>query len=426
MFFENEKDAAIELYSHLVLNVKGCKLRIVDGAYRIDDIPHGAVVEVNPGIDTNIPVKLRTAETITADDFYTVITVTDQEFVFKDGSFSNTAEVYGRHNETNRGKFYVNSSMDGWATLTCSPQGTPLNLFINSRVGWRRQGDGVPAGAGNIRGILVNASQPRYGNCLGRWQLRPQQRSDLRFEKAAPSSFKTIAEWNWSDGGQSFSTTSGKLKNAAGAKILADMGSGELSTDLPGQVLRGPEPNNREVTAETKGYMETGAMSLQAASCDWWDWQEGGQPRGVSIEVSTKDISASSVIFAFSFAGGFRNAATSYAFPVYWKVEYSADGGPFVRVGDEYELHSLPWYWENNIEGVKYPMSLRAGMGYTEHILNLPADAVCGHSSLVIRLSPARRNISTLALDDYTRGAARPENKTRCFVNFGAFAIRYR
>ena len=412
--FEGDRDGRFPRFTRLRLNLKGARLSVVSGAYCIDALTAESAVAKEQGTAADRPLKLRTPASLSDEDLYTYVSLTDMEFVFKDGSFSNIAEVYGKSNPTNSGKLQVNGSMDGWATLLCDSSGEQLYMLVNSRTPWRRLGGGVPSGSGIVSGVLVRTALPRYGDCLGRWQLRPLESSDFDFTQGSPAAFGTIAEWNWND-------NRGKVKTEAGA-MPADIGTGLLLPELECTLQRGPEPNARKVDGSTKGYVENGALAIKAPSCNWWDW-DSGQSRGLLLQFSTEGVADSSVFLAFSFAGGNRNAATSMGFPVFWRVDYSTDGVHYTMADEEFELHSLPWYWENDIAGVKYPTSKRAGMGYTEHMLRLKG--VCGQRNVYVRICPSRKNIATLALDEYWRMAARPGNATECYVNFGTITVRY-
>lgn len=98
--------------------------------------------------------------------------------------------------------------------------------MINSRTPWRRDGKGVQQGAGDISGVLVSVKQPRYGDCLGKWQLRPLEKEDIGIAWKASSSFKPLVEWIWEDGEKEFFTENGPVEIAGSEIIYPDRGKG--------------------------------------------------------------------------------------------------------------------------------------------------------------------------------------------------------
>lgn len=432
LYFDTTRSGRLPRFSHAVISLKGAELRKENGGYSIMGLADSSKVSVTSGKPEDRVRKERTLDSLTDEDLYTFVTLKDMEFVFKDGSYSNINEVYSKSSAVNKDYVWANGAMDSWATLVCDPSGRPFYLMINSRTPWRRDGNGVQQGAGDISGVLVSVKQPRYGDCLGKWQLRPLEKEDIGIGWRAPSSFNPLVEWTWEDGEKEFFTENGPVEVAGQDVIYPDRGKGELWTDVAGKVVRGHEPNN--VRLERKGdsgfkgengYVDNGAFTVKTEACNWWDW-ETDTPKSIYLSFPTSRISGSNLTFAFSFAGGFGGANSSYGFPVYWKVECSLDSGEtFRQVGaDEYQMHSLPWYWENDVQGVQYSTCWRAGQGFTEHVLSLPQEAF-GKKEVIIRISPARRNIATLAEDEYDRMALRPSNRSLCTVNFGSFVVRY-
>ena len=432
LYFDSTRSGRLPRYSHAVLNLRGTQLQKADGGYSIMGLADSSKVSVTPGKPEDRVLKECTLDSLTDEDLYTFVTLKNMEFVFKDGSYSNINEVYSKSSPVNKDYLWANGAMDSWATLACDQSGRPFYLMINSRTPWRRDGKGVQQGAGDISGVLVSVKQPRYGDCLGKWQLRPLEKEDIGIAWKASSSFKPLVEWIWEDGEKEFFTENGPVEIAGSEIIYPDRGKGELWTDVVGKVIRGHEPNNVKMERKgdsgfkgEKGYVDNGAFTVRTEACNWWDW-ETDTPKSIYLSFSTSKISGSNLIFAFSFAGGFGGANSSYGFPVYWKVECSLDEGKtFQQVGaKEYQMHSLPWYWENDVQGVQYSTCWRAGQGFTEHVLHLPAEAF-GQKKVIVRISPARKNIATLAEDEYDRMAARPSNKSLSTVNFGSFVVRY-
>ena len=418
-------------YAKVRLNLYGATLEFLGPKrYSIYSLSESGIVSVEKGTAADLPVKERRITELCDDDIYTFVTLKDCEFVFKDGSYSNIYETYALATPLNNGTG-ANNSMDGWATLLCDSHASTVYMLVNSRCQWRRNGNGVPKGAGTVGGIVVYTHMPRYGgNVLGRYEIRPLDQYDIRMSwDEAASNFRTIAEWNWNDGRAEFATEKGSAKSVRGERIKADIGTGFLSSKAGGTAVRSRDMNNPSIETSTsgrgvKGTVNYGAMGVRTEACNWWNWEEE-RGNGIEVEFSTEGLSGSNLVFAFTFSAGDINANSSYDYPVYWRVDWSTDGRNFTRVDcPDFVLRSLPWWWRNNVDGKNYETSTEAGMGFTEHLVSLPRE-LFGQKNVTLRLSPARKNVATLAFEQSDKGALRPNLKTRTYVNFGAFAVRY-
>ncbi len=419
-------------YATVTLNLKGAKLvRSNPRRYTLDELTDANIVETVAGTEASLPRKVKRISELTDEDMYTYVTLTDCEFTFDDGSYCNIYETYAQKSELNASAS-PNGIMDGWATLLHDSEGNQIYMLVNSLCQWRRDGRGVPKGTGTLSGIVVNPYLPRYGGAvMGRYAVRPLDAKDIAFSWSDNSTFKTIAEWNWNDGSATFSTTNGDAKEARGRQIKADMGAGLLSCTADASVVRGRDFNNPSIETNkvswnkgVKGIRNNGTMLIRTEACNWWDW-EGNTPRSVNVEFSTAGITGNNIVLAFSFGAGELKPETSYAFPVYWKVQYSTDGVNFKDVkAPRITMRSIPWWRINNINGKNYPTSAEAGLGLTEHLVNLPEE-VWDKERVVLRIVPAAKNVATLAFEQSHKGAMRPNLKTMTSINFGAIAVRY-
>ena len=426
--FEPEGQKATR-YSRLTLSLKDCTLRMgKKGELSIEDIPNGAIIEAVPGVASDVPAKVKSVRELTADDLHTWVTLKDCEFVFKDGAYVNILEQYARPNPDNS-QYKPNSYMDTWQTLLCDRDATPFYMVVNSRTVWRRTGKGVPQGKGDISGILVVSDNVRYGK-TNLWQIRPLQEEDIAFEWNGESSFKTLAEWNWNDNAATFSTNEGHVERFRHEKMIPDIGKGELSLDFVSSTYRGPDVNNpvlepaKEETLGSKGLVRKGAMEIRAIVSNWWNW---GDDCGsaVVLKFSTKGLNAEKLFLAFSFSSGKNNVYTSRYNPAFWGVEVSTDNIAFARMDiPDITLRSLPW-WEKTVDGVHYKTSCEAGMGMTEHQVELPA-SLLNQESVYVRICPVKKNLTTLAMENSTNAALRPNLTHWSSVSFGAITIRYR
>lgn len=416
-------------YSSLKLSLKGCTIRQGrKGDLSIEDIPNGAILEVREGQASDLPAKMRSVCELTADDLHTWVTLKDCEFVFKDGAYVNILEQYARPNPDNS-QYKPNSYMDTWQTLLCDSNATPFYMVVNSRTTWRRNGKGVPQGKGNISGILVVSDNIRYGK-TNLWQIRPLEEEDIAFEWNGASSFKTLVEWNWNDNASTFATNEGHVERFRHEKMIPDIGKGELSLDFVSSTYRGPDVNNpilepsKEEIKGSKGLVRKGAMEIRAIVSNWWNWSDDCGS-AVVLKFSTKEINAERLFLSFSFSAGKNNIYSSRYNPAFWGVEVSTDNSVFARMDiPDITLRSLPW-WEKIVDGVHYKTSCEAGMGMTEHLVELPS-SLLGQETVYVRICPVRKNLTTLAMENSTNAALRPNLTHWSSVSFGAITIRYR
>ena len=419
-------------YARMMLNLNGTSIsRYGSDRFSINNLSSKAIVRQFAGNAAALPRKERYIHELTSADMYTYVTLKDCEFVFKDGAFSNVYENYSQRSSINS---FGNNMMDGWASLLCDKYGSKLYMYMNTKVPWRRDGSGVPQGAGDMKGVLVFTYMPRYGinDFFGVAAIRPMTREDIAMAaEPEKSNFKSIAEWNWNDNSFTFNTEKGPRKMVSTERILADVGSGTVHSMVGGEVIRGRDYNNLRISdgkeygsKGDRGMVLRGAMRIKTQACNWWDW-EHDCGRGIELNFSTEGISGDKLMVAFSFGAGEISAQTSYDFPVYWGVEYSIDGKNFYRVATTPKvLRSVPWWYVNNIGGATYPTSEEAGLGFTEHRVLLPTDAF-GCKNVTVRIVPIAKNAATLATRNTDKAALRPNLLTDTYVSFGSLVVRY-
>ena len=106
-------------------------------------------------------------------------------------------------------------------------------------------------------------------------------------------------------------------------------------------------------------------------------------------------------------------------------MEYSTDGETFHRVEcDPITLRSLPWWYNNDIGGATYPTSEEAGLGFTEHLVKLPAELL-GCKNVTVRIVPIAKRAATLAMEQSDKAALRENLLTETYVSFGSVVVRY-
>lgn len=415
-------------------NLKGALLCKEGDSYIVYGMEKESIVGIWYGDRSTMPqTPVKRISELTDDDIFTYVMLKDCEFVFKDGAYVNIYEEYGRSGGPVPKGVRPNNVMNCWASVICDDSMDDIYMLLNSRVKWRRSGTGVPQGKGTLSGIVVKTYLPRYG-LKDTYCIRPMDQEDVAFEFSGESSFKTIAEWNWGDNLKTFRTTSGVTEEIVAQGILADIGKGELSTDLPqAHIYRGKDFNNVEIfpprtpgVSGDRGAVNYGALKIQAPGKNWWNWKYDCA-NSLIVNVSTKGLSGEGMYLAFSFSAGTQQAYNSSFYPSYWCVEYSVDGVNYAKVENkEAVLRSLPWYSTYvNMKDVGYPTSSEAGMGYTEHIFPLPA-SLLGHDKVWLRISPSRKVVSTVAYRNQENGLLTPYLNGECIVNFGTVKVAYK
>ena len=417
LFFDNADDAknAGRLFGILELNLKGATLVREYDYYVITGLTSDNVIGYEKGTESDIPAKKKHIAELTDDDIFTWVALQDCEFVFKGGAYMNVRETYLPKSKT--GRYTGNNWMNSWRRLVYDAEGYSVYLGLDAKLSNRRNGDGIPQGCGEVAGVLTKSYMPRYGR-VREYTLRPPSLEEVRFAKEALSPWKTIAGWDWN-----------RLSEGI---VPAETGRGFMTTDFQGAIGRFSDCDNPAIdlpgenpdTRGTYGSVENGALSLSGRSCDWWDWTSG-EPRSLSVAFSTDGLQGESLVFAWTFAAGRYNQNTSYGYPVEWQVSYSFDGKDFVTIPESSaELHSLP-YTAGEVDGKSYETSAEAGIGYTEHLVCIPASAF-GRRKVIVRLSPANRAVADMAYLHRDVLEATEESRWPCVVNFGEIQVRYR
>ncbi len=143
---------------------------------------------------------------------------------------------------------------------------------------------------------------------------------------------------------------------------------------------------------------------------------------------------------------GKTNAYYSQNYPLYWKVQYSTDGGATWNDGavdavtgaSEFMLHQIPC-WTGSVfndpattasSGTGYPCA-QMSLGLVEYGFVLPQGA-SGQASVIVRITPSRRRIATVlaGADNYDRSLdqgvdAADGASYGNIIHFGGISIQY-
>lgn len=491
LFFNDAEDNELRRYSKMQIGLKGTKIvkELNPERYSIVGLEAENLLSGESGTANDLPAKRKSIGELTDGDIYTFVTLPNTEFVFKDGAYVNYYEGYAllgpANNFADDANAKPNNRMDGWASVLYDANGDGIYMNLNSLVEWRRKGNGVPQGAGDMNGIIVHEQNPRYGDYMGRYQIRPINEEDILSIGDSGAKWNVFAEYNGLNSYKfSLYTVAngfGKAYPSTGVKSIIPPDVAESwpnvemycenhdsSSAYPLQAFanyNALDPGNTvgpngetlpEAQWDTKkngqAWSAKGNRGSTAFRLDghdvkgWYTWNtdENGNKttvngyKGLCIDMNTSQISGSKFCLAFNFMAGTGNATQAKAYPAHWCVEYTIDGGTTWNmvydevIYDSYQnqpyvkLRAHPW-WDSSISANKYYTPAACGMGYTDHIFFFPND-IFGKSKVTIRIRPYDDVLSSLPLQwdgSVEQGVVRPSTKQTNIINFGRISLRY-
>lgn len=519
-------DAASNVFSRgdrVVIGLSGLTVRVAENpkCWSIEGVPASAIMEHTAG-NGDVVEKRKCISELTDDDIYTLVSLTDVEFVFKQGAYANVNESYVQRSALNEGNVNIVHIGDSAARLMQDKEGSAIFMQINSLCQWRRtlnvssEGNhGVPQGTGVLRGVVVAEKNARYGdrsNSIGRYSIRPRDEKDIAIEWAASSARTTLAAWNFdnkvtgaeihtasSNGtpGEQYAwvgtfgkaaTSMNRMKATDGdnsATLYCDNLSSVLDNvvtsfyatvrtscrpiftdgyesayvwDGLGDNGKGYWQSSPDTWSGCKisgrnvvhfcGRNELGDYTWVTNLSGWYDNADDGPKRGFMIELSTAGVSSPLTLNFTMGAGGqsctdwsnyistFLNKTKGYYsqnYPLYWKVQYSIDGGMTwldgavnsVTGDSEFMLHPVPAWTDTAYGdpatavggGTAYP-NAQMSLGLVEYSFKLPAGA-SGNDNVIVKIMPASKRIATIVAGAENYGL--PLDQGRDFVQGGSF-----
>ncbi|MGL4292644.1 MAG: hypothetical protein ACRCSQ_03575 [Bacteroidales bacterium] len=375
--------------------------------YTLTEVTPAAILSVTPGTPSSLSRKVRKINELTDADLYTFVSLQDIEFALSDGSYSNVNDGYQLQTDWNV-KGTTAPRLDCAITSLRDKEGGSLYMLINGNVPWRRNGSGVPQGAGTFNGVLVHSKQLRYGageGNIGRYSIRPLLESDIEIDRSESSRFSsTLVEWNWNKGVLNGDKTTGVTPDICNdanktATIRHSAGiAGALTNDF----------NDVSNDGSGKGSLSNRGFLY---SSKWWDFANN-EGEAFVVSFTTAGISGGNLNVCFSIGSGSGSAATCNA-PLYWQVEYSVNGTDFSAVpGSEFYVKPLVW-WSNT--------ALFCNPGNTDYSFRLP-DVLFNQSNVTLKLKAKYDICATATQPEGGKITAASPNVS---VRLGALSIKY-
>jgi len=426
-------------YSRVQLGIGGAVVKRTSGepfCYTIEGVSSSNLLTSSDGTLT-MPWKEKSITELTDNDINTLVKIKDCEIAMRKGPFTPVNEGY--------------TSLCGYNRLAKFPilirdiKGGSMYMFTNMTCTYRRNGDTLPYGSGDITGIVVHESYKSFekdGN-IGRYQLRHLTREEIDLKKDFADNFSgIITEFRYAKFPGEFEET--VLPNA----ILATKGNGEMchthgevSNYSPtyyyigecgskkkgkyeegagieledGGIYQPWVDNGTEADQNTdgKGWFKNSLM-LSWSNKYWWDSDNG---RGYCwlIHFSTAGITSDHVSMQFAMYNNSQSARS----PRYWKAQYSLtttdtskeSDGEWVDIGEFTVPDVAIWASQNDWQT----------LGSRVYDFPLPTE-ILGQESVSIRLMPRNNKAAAKSEDSYDSSTIANNSG---YNTLDYFAVRY-
>jgi hypothetical protein len=326
-------------YSRICINIGGAIVKKSESApvqYTIEGVRSSNVITSVDGTPS-MPWKEKSIDELTDSDINTLVTIKNCEIAMRKGPFTPVNEGYTTLCGYNR--------LAKYPILIRDIKGGSMYMFTNMTCPYRRDGETLPYGSGDITGIVVHEIYKSFeeDGDIGRYQLRHLTREEIDLNKDFEDNFSgLITEFRYAEFPREFQKT--KLPNA----ILATKGNGELchtygevdnfsptyfyigkcgsskkgkykegvGIELDGGKIYEPWIGSEGAqNTDGKGWFDKSLM-LSWSNKYWWD---DGRGYCWLVNFSTVGISSDKVSMQFAMYNNSQSARS----PRYWKAQYS-------------------------------------------------------------------------------------------------------
>ena len=138
--------------------------------YDITEVSSGMILSSEYVGKEGMPKKEKFIKDLTPADIYTYVTLKDCELPIRKGSLTPVNEGYTMAFDANKiGKF---------PTLVRDIDGSSIYMYTNMTCTYRRNGQKLPYGSGNVSGVVVSEEFQPFGE-VGTYQIRHLSREDI-------------------------------------------------------------------------------------------------------------------------------------------------------------------------------------------------------------------------------------------------------
>ena len=400
--------------------------------YTIEGVRSSNILTCSDGYAT-MPWKEKSITELTDDDINTLVKIKDCEIAMRKGPFTPVNEGY--------------TSLCGYNRLAKFPilirdiKGGSMYMFTNMTCPYRRNGETLPYGSGDITGIVVHELYKSFekDGDIGRYQLRHLVREEIDLKPDFEDSFSgIITEFRYAK----FPKNGTTLPNA----ILATKGNGELchtygevSNFSPsyfyigecGSSKKGKYAEGAGIELDEGGiyqpWVDNGTESDQNTDGKGWFkdsiklswsnkyWWDSGRGYCWLVNFSTEGITSDKVSMQFAMYNNSQSARS----PRYWKAQYSltttscdeSDDSQWVDIGEFTVPDVAIWASQNDWQT----------LGTRVYDFPLPVE-ILGHESVSIRLMP--RNNKAAAKSESSYDSSTIANNSG-YNTMDYFAVRY-
>ena len=430
-------DNEFQRYSRICLKAGGAVVKKSGGEpvqYTIEEVKSGDILTSADGM-LSMPWKEKHITELTDDDINTLVKIKDCEIAMRKGPFTPVNEGY--------------TSLCGYNRLAKYPilirdiTGGSMYMFTNMTCAYRRNGETLPYGSGDITGIVVHEDYKSFekdGN-IGRYQLRHLLREEIDLKKDFADNFSgIITEFRYTIFPEEFQET--KLPDA----ILATKGNGELchtygsvsnfsptyfyigecgskkknkyeegaGIELDGGGIYEPWIGTEDAqNTDGKGWFKDN-LKISWSNKYWWD---SDNSRGYCwlVNFSTVGITSDRVSMQFAMYNNSQSARS----PRYWKAQYSLTTFDCSPSSDS--------EWTDIAEFTVPDVAIWASqndwqtLGTRVYDFPLPTE-ILGKESVSIRLMPRNNKAAAKSVDSYDSSSIANNSG---YNTMDYFAVRY-